>query len=131
MPAYAILCPLLTPGLKILRARGTYVIGRDAKCDIVIASDVKGKVSLSLREVPWQDALDTVVKTAGFGTLMATMAALAGAAALVMLWMPGGTSAARSGPAGADVSGRAGPGAARRGTDRRRDTRRPRASSRT
>ena len=47
------------------------LLAKQAGANIVIAQNVKGKVSLSLREVPWQDALSTVVKTAGYATVMA------------------------------------------------------------
>jgi len=46
------------------------LLAKQAGANILIASDVKGKISLSLREVPWQDALDAVVKTAGYVTVM-------------------------------------------------------------
>ncbi len=45
------------------------LLAKQAGANILIASDVKGKVSLSLREVPWEDALQAVVKTAGFVTV--------------------------------------------------------------
>jgi type IV pilus assembly protein PilQ len=48
------------------------LLAKQAGANILIASDVKGKVSLSLREVPWQEALDAVVKTAGYTTVMET-----------------------------------------------------------
>lgn len=47
------------------------LLAKQAGANILIASDVKGKVSLSLREVPWQEALDAVVKTAGYTTVLA------------------------------------------------------------
>src|SRR6185503_216253 len=37
------------------------LLAKQAGANILIASDVKGKVSLSLREVPWQEALQAVV----------------------------------------------------------------------
>ncbi len=42
------------------------LIAKQSGANIVVAEDVKGSVSLSLREVPWEDALNTVVKTAGY-----------------------------------------------------------------
>ena len=42
------------------------LLAKQSGANIVIASDVKGAVSLSLREVPWEDALQTIVKTAGY-----------------------------------------------------------------
>jgi type IV pilus assembly protein PilQ len=47
------------------------LLAKQAGANILIASDVKGKVSLSLREVPWQEALNAVVKTAGYTTVRA------------------------------------------------------------
>ncbi|MBI4605421.1 MAG: hypothetical protein HY721_25940 [Planctomycetes bacterium] len=42
------------------------LLAKQSGANIVMASDVQGKVSLSLREVPWREALDTIVKTAGY-----------------------------------------------------------------
>ncbi|HZN59410.1 MAG TPA: secretin N-terminal domain-containing protein [Planctomycetota bacterium] len=42
------------------------LLAKQAGTNIVMNSDVSGKVSLSLREVPWREALDTIVKTAGY-----------------------------------------------------------------
>jgi len=42
------------------------LLAKQAGVNIVMASDVQGKVSLSLRDVPWREALDTLVKTAGY-----------------------------------------------------------------
>ncbi len=42
------------------------LLAKQAGANIVIGSDVQGKVSLSLREVPWREALHTVVETAGY-----------------------------------------------------------------
>jgi len=42
------------------------LLAKQAGANIVMNSDVQGKVSLSLREVPWREALDTIVKTAGY-----------------------------------------------------------------
>ena len=42
------------------------LLAKQSGSNIVIAEDVKGTVSLSLREVPWEDALNTIVKTAGY-----------------------------------------------------------------
>jgi type IV pilus assembly protein PilQ len=45
------------------------LLAKQSGANIVMASDVQGKVSLSLREVPWREALDTIVKTAGYVTV--------------------------------------------------------------
>jgi type IV pilus assembly protein PilQ len=45
------------------------LLAKQSGANIVIASDVQGKVSLSLREVPWREALQTVVETAGYTTV--------------------------------------------------------------
>lgn len=45
------------------------LLAKQSGANIVIAEDVTGKVSLSLRDVPWRDALDTIVKTAGYVTV--------------------------------------------------------------
>lgn len=42
------------------------LLAKQAGTNIVMASDIQGKISLSLREVPWRDALETLVKTAGY-----------------------------------------------------------------
>ncbi len=42
------------------------LLAKQAGANIVMNADVQGKVSLSLREVPWREALDTIVKTAGY-----------------------------------------------------------------
>jgi type II secretory pathway component GspD/PulD (secretin) len=42
------------------------LLARQAGKNIVIANDVKGKVSLNLRNVHWFRALNTIVKTAGY-----------------------------------------------------------------
>ncbi|MGQ9589548.1 MAG: type II secretion system protein GspD [Planctomycetota bacterium] len=42
------------------------LLAKQAGANIVIGSDVQGKVSLSLREVPWREALQTVVETVGY-----------------------------------------------------------------
>ncbi len=42
------------------------LLAKQAGANIVMNSDVQGKVSLSLREVPWREALETIVKTAGY-----------------------------------------------------------------
>ncbi len=47
------------------------LLAKQAGANILVAADVKGKISLSLREVPWQEALDAVVKTAGYTTVLA------------------------------------------------------------
>ncbi|MEE8141542.1 MAG: hypothetical protein V3T77_00435, partial [Planctomycetota bacterium] len=45
------------------------LLAKQAGANIVIAEDVVGKVTLSLRKVPWRVALDTIVKTAGYVTV--------------------------------------------------------------
>ncbi|MGE3165828.1 MAG: secretin N-terminal domain-containing protein [Planctomycetota bacterium] len=45
------------------------LLAKQSGANIVIAEDITGKVSLSLRDVPWRDALDTIVKTAGYVTV--------------------------------------------------------------
>lgn len=42
------------------------LLAKQSGANIIIANDVQGKVSLSLREVPWEDALTTIVECAGF-----------------------------------------------------------------
>ncbi|HVR73595.1 MAG TPA: secretin N-terminal domain-containing protein, partial [Planctomycetota bacterium] len=42
------------------------LLAKQSGANIVTAPDVQGKVSLSLRDVPWRDALDTIVKTLGY-----------------------------------------------------------------
>jgi len=42
------------------------LLAKQSGANIVHAPDVNGKVSLSLREVPWREALGTIVTTAGF-----------------------------------------------------------------
>ena len=42
------------------------LIAKQAGANVVIGKDVEGKVSFSLNNVPWRDALDTIVKTAGY-----------------------------------------------------------------
>ena len=42
------------------------LIAKQAGVNVVIGKDVEGKVSFSLNNVPWRDALDTIVKTAGY-----------------------------------------------------------------
>jgi type II secretory pathway component HofQ len=42
------------------------LLAKQAGANIVIGSDVQGKVTLSLREVPWMDALQAVAKTGGY-----------------------------------------------------------------
>jgi type II secretory pathway component GspD/PulD (secretin) len=41
-------------------------IAKLANVNIIIADDVKGGVTMTLSEVPWMDALEGIVKTAGF-----------------------------------------------------------------
>ncbi len=45
------------------------LLAKQSGANIVIADEVVGKVSLALREVPWREALDTIVKTAGYVTV--------------------------------------------------------------
>ncbi len=47
------------------------LLAKQAGANIVIAEEVTGKISLSLRDVPWQDALDTIVKANGYTTVRA------------------------------------------------------------
>lgn len=42
------------------------LLAKQSGANIVVAEQVTGKVSLSLRNVPWREALDTIVKTAGY-----------------------------------------------------------------
>jgi len=42
------------------------LLAKQSGANIVMASDIQGKVSLSLREVPWREALETIVKTSGY-----------------------------------------------------------------
>ncbi|MGE4618731.1 MAG: hypothetical protein AAEJ04_02865, partial [Planctomycetota bacterium] len=42
------------------------LLAKQSGANIVIADDVEGKVSLTLRDVPWREALNTIVKTAGY-----------------------------------------------------------------
>jgi len=49
------------------------LVAKQSGANIVIANDVKGTISLSLREVPWQDALNTIVKTAGYTVVEETL----------------------------------------------------------
>lgn len=42
------------------------LLAKQSGANIVIAEDVEGKVSLILRDVPWREALETIVKTAGY-----------------------------------------------------------------
>lgn len=48
------------------------LLARQSGANIVIAENVTGKVSLSLRNVPWREALDTIVKAAGYVTVEET-----------------------------------------------------------
>lgn len=45
------------------------ILAKQSGANIVIAEDVVGKVTLALQGVPWRQALETVVKTAGFTTV--------------------------------------------------------------
>src|SRR5690606_22700791 len=42
------------------------LLAKQAGANIIMASDIQGKVSLSLRDVPWREALETLVRTAGY-----------------------------------------------------------------
>ncbi|MEM7167017.1 MAG: secretin N-terminal domain-containing protein [Planctomycetota bacterium] len=42
------------------------LLAKNSGANIVVADGVTGKVSVSLRNVPWRDALNTIVKTAGY-----------------------------------------------------------------
>ncbi len=42
------------------------LLAKQAGANIMMNADIQGKVSLSLREVPWQEALSAIVKTAGY-----------------------------------------------------------------
>ncbi|MEM7235001.1 MAG: hypothetical protein AAF517_22680, partial [Planctomycetota bacterium] len=42
------------------------LLAKQAGANIIMSSDIEGKVSLSLRDVPWREALETLVKTAGY-----------------------------------------------------------------
>ncbi|MCH2374675.1 MAG: hypothetical protein MK538_10835 [Planctomycetes bacterium] len=42
------------------------LLAKQAGANIMMASDIQGQISLSLREVPWREALDAIVKTAGY-----------------------------------------------------------------
>lgn len=42
------------------------LLAKQSGANIVISEDVQGKVSLTLRDVPWREALNTIVKTAGY-----------------------------------------------------------------
>ena len=42
------------------------LLAKQAGANIMMAADIQGKVSLSLREVPWREALSAIVKTAGY-----------------------------------------------------------------
>ncbi len=41
-------------------------IAKAAEADIIIAPDVKGLVTMEIKDKPWRDALDNVVKTLGY-----------------------------------------------------------------
>jgi type II secretory pathway component GspD/PulD (secretin) len=42
------------------------LLAKQAGVNIIYGSDIEGKVTLNLREVPWVDALEAVVRTAGY-----------------------------------------------------------------
>src|SRR5213079_2435784 len=41
------------------------ILAAESGRNIVIGDDVKGKMSISLRNVPWEQALDTILETRG------------------------------------------------------------------
>lgn len=45
------------------------LLAKQSGANIITAPDVQSKVTMSLREVPWRDALDTIVRTAGYITV--------------------------------------------------------------
>lgn len=45
------------------------LLAKQAGANIMMSSDIQGQISLSLREVPWRDALSAIVKTAGYVTV--------------------------------------------------------------
>ena len=45
------------------------LLAKQSGANIVISENVSGKVSVTLREVPWREALETIVKTAGYVTV--------------------------------------------------------------
>ncbi|NOZ23610.1 MAG: hypothetical protein GXP25_21245 [Planctomycetes bacterium] len=45
------------------------MLARQADVNIVVAQEVTGKVNMRLKNIPWREALQTVVKTAGFVTV--------------------------------------------------------------
>jgi len=42
------------------------LIAKQSGMNLVIASDVRGKVSARLNDVPWRDALEAIVRTSGY-----------------------------------------------------------------
>jgi len=46
------------------------LLARQADVNIVVAEDVTGTVNLRLKNIPWREALETVVKTAGYVTVV-------------------------------------------------------------
>ena len=42
------------------------LLAKQAGVNVIFGSDIQGKVTLNLREVPWMDAFEAVVKTAGY-----------------------------------------------------------------
>lgn len=50
------------------------LLAKQSGANILIAEEVKGNVSLSLRDVPWQDALEAIVKTNGYTIVRADTA---------------------------------------------------------
>ncbi|MEW6355948.1 MAG: secretin N-terminal domain-containing protein [Planctomycetota bacterium] len=49
------------------------MLARQADVNIVVAAEVEGKVNMRLKNIPWREALQTVVKTAGFVTVVDEM----------------------------------------------------------
>jgi type IV pilus assembly protein PilQ len=43
------------------------LIGDVSNLNIVVADDVKGKVTLKLKTIPWRQALDVILKSGGYG----------------------------------------------------------------
>ena len=42
------------------------LLAKQAGANIVLPADITGKVSLSLRDVPWREAFEAVARTAGY-----------------------------------------------------------------
>ncbi|MCH2582981.1 MAG: hypothetical protein MK133_17495, partial [Planctomycetes bacterium] len=63
------------------------LIAKQAGVNIVIGRQVEGKVSFSLNNVPWREALDTLVKTAGF-VVVSGAASSSGASSILRVVHP-------------------------------------------